>query len=234
LILYYDLHIHSALSPCAEDEMTPNNIVNMAVLKGLDVIAVTDHNSAFNLPAVSKAAGRTDLLLLPGMEITTQEEAHLLAYFYTVEEAVRFGEEIYDSLPGIKNRADLFGNQQIMDEKDEVIGSPEKLLIQATPFSVERICGMVRQKRGYIMPAHVNKASNSLIENLGFIPKELDFSAVEVFKPAPLNGVDENQYRFLYSSDAHMLGNIAERENSLEVREKTVKEIYYTIFGYYA
>ena len=138
--LYYDLHIHSSLSPCGDDDMTPNNIVHMAMLKELNMIAVTDHNSARNLPAVKKVAEECGILLIPGIEVTTAEEIHLLTYFETVEETMDFGEYIYDSLPDISNRPEIFGEQRIMDETDAVTGHLDKLLLTASCHSIDALC----------------------------------------------------------------------------------------------
>ena len=133
--LFCDLHIHSCLSPCGDELMTPNNIAGMAMLKGLDAIAVADHNSARNLPALSKTCAAMGVLLLPAMELTTAEEAHLLSYFPTVEAALAFSEELHGHLPPIQNRPDIFGPQQVLDEDDEQVGSEDLLLLNALSLS---------------------------------------------------------------------------------------------------
>ena len=129
--LFCDLHIHSCLSPCGDALMTPNNIAGMAFIKGLDVIAVCDHNSARNLPAVKAAADRMNVLLLPGMELTTREEAHMLCYFRTVQACMAFGEAIYAHLAPTPNNERFFGRQQVMNDQDEEIDVEERLLIGA-------------------------------------------------------------------------------------------------------
>ena len=123
--LFCDLHIHSCLSPCGDELMTPNNIAGMAMLKGLDAIAVADHNSARNLPALSRTCAAMGVLLLPAMELTTAEEVHLLSYFPTVEAALDFSEELHGCLPPIQNRPDIFGPQQVLDEDDAQGGSED-------------------------------------------------------------------------------------------------------------
>ena len=135
--LFCDLHIHSCLSPCGDALMTPNNIAGMAFIKGLDVIAVCDHNSARNLPAVKAAADRMNVLLLPGMELTTQEEAHMLCYFRTVQACMAFGEAIYAHLAPTPNNERFFGRQQVMNERDEEIDVEERLLIGALDLPFE-------------------------------------------------------------------------------------------------
>ena len=135
--LFCDLHIHSCLSPCGDALMTPNNIAGMAFIKGLDVIAVCDHNSARNLPAVKAAADRMNVLLLPGMELTTREEAHMLCYFRTVQACMAFGEAIYAHLAPTPNNERFFGRQQVMNERDEEIDVEERLLIGALDLPFE-------------------------------------------------------------------------------------------------
>lgn len=131
-----DLHIHSCLSPCGDEDMTPNNIVNMALLKGLDFIAVTDHNSALNLPAVESLARKAGLGFLPGIEVNTKEEIHVLAYLPDVERALVLDEWIMKHLPPTPNREDFFGEQRILNEEDECVGKLDRLLIHATDLSL--------------------------------------------------------------------------------------------------
>ena len=145
--LFSDLHIHSCLSPCANDDMTPANICGMAALKGLQMIAVTDHNTARNLPTVKKCCDAYGLLMIPGMEITTKEEVHLLGYFETVEEAMEFSEFLRIHLPKQKNRPAFFGNQLVMDEDDNVIAEEDALLIGATDLSLAELTRLIREKR---------------------------------------------------------------------------------------
>ena len=142
---FADLHIHSCLSPCGDNDMTPGNILGMAVVKGLDMVAVTDHNAARNLPAAQKIADAYGLLLIPGMEITTREEVHMLGYFPSVETAVEFGDMLREHLPKKKNKPSFFGQQLILDEDDQVIGEEDALLIGATDFPLEAAAEKVRE-----------------------------------------------------------------------------------------
>ena len=213
-----DLHLHSCLSPCGDELMTPNNIVNMAYLKGLDMIAVCDHNTARHLPAIKKVADAVGVGLLPGMELTTQEEVHLLAYFRTVEQAVEFSNVIYPHLPPIKNKPAIFGEQQELDEDDEPAGTEEKLLISALDLSIDDLVPMILERGGLAIPAHINRGSNGLLQALGFIPPHLQFSALEVSigMPLPHKGIPRDLVQ-LHSSDAHYLENMFERVEFLEM-----------------
>lgn len=212
-----DLHIHSCLSPCGDELMTPNNIVNMARLKELDLIAVADHNTARHLPAVKKVADAVGVGLLPAMEITTKEEAHLLGYFPTVEAAVDFSDAIYPHLPPIKNKPKLFGEQLELDEDDETVRSEEKLLISALDLSIDKLVPMILDAGGLAVPAHINRGSNGLLQALGFIPPDIPFSALEVSigLPLPHKGIPDLVQ--LHSSDAHYLENMFERQEFLEL-----------------
>lgn len=223
-----DLHIHSVLSPCGEEEMTPNNIVNMALIKELDFIAVTDHNTAKNLPAVMAVAKELakemekGICILPGIEVTTKEEAHILAYLPTLEAAMELDQIIYDRLPDVMNEKELFGPQYIMDEDDNIIGEVDKLLISATNIGVDELWQIVHDLDGIIVPAHIDRKSYSLISSLGFIPLELDIKTCEISKKETFDNVLKNfrffkDYQFIHGSDAHQLEDMAEREYFLEL-----------------
>lgn len=212
-----DLHIHSCLSPCGDELMTPNNIVNMAHLKGLDMIAVADHNTARQLPAVARVAKAVGVGLLPAMEITTMEEVHLLAYFRTVEAAVEFSDAIYPHLPPIMNRPAIFGEQLELDEDDEPVRSEEKLLISALDLSINELTEMILASGALAVPAHINRGSNGLLQALGFIPPGAAFSALEVSIGMPLPHKGMPDMAHLHSSDAHYLENIFERQEFLNM-----------------
>ncbi|MDR1619756.1 MAG: PHP domain-containing protein [Clostridiales bacterium] len=220
-----DLHIHSCLSPCCDDDMTPNNLVNMAYVKRLEAIALTDHNTAKNLPAAKAVADARGLVFLPGIEVETREEVHVLTYFETVEQAMDFGEYIYKHLPDIENMPDFFGAQFALDENDAPIYEEKRMLLQAVTLSIEEVAAACRARGGVPVPAHINRASNSLLYNLGFIPPDLDFASVEVYKHSPIEGVDLSPYHVIYNSDAHRLQSISEAENHVFVREKSAAGI---------
>jgi len=221
-----DLHIHSALSPCGEDEMTPNNIVNMALIKNIDFIAVTDHNSSKNLPAVMTVARKIGegICILPGIEVTTKEEAHVLAYFPTLEGAMELDEILYAHLPNIMNKKDYFGSQTIMDENDRITGEVDKLLISATDIGINRLWETVTAIGGIIVPAHIDRKSYSIIASLGFVPPELAIKTCEVSKNEPIEGIKKKflffkDYQFIHGSDAHRLEDMAEREYFLNLKD---------------
>ena len=202
--------------------MTPANLCGMAAIKGLQMIALTDHNTARNLPAAQKCCDAYGLLLIPGMEITTREEVHLLSYLPDVETALEFGELIKTHLPKKKNKPSLFGNQLVMNDDDEVTDEEDALLIAATDLSLNELVGMIRERGCVPVPAHINRGSNGLLVNLGFVPPELHFTAVEVWRALPCAHTPQQGRLVLHSSDAHYLGDILEAEESLELPERSV------------
>jgi len=227
---YYDLHIHTALSPCADNDMTPNNIVHMALLKGLDFIAITDHNTAGNVDAVMQCASSKDIIVIPGMEVESAEEVHILCLFPTLKDAKSMEELIAKNLPPIKNRADIFGEQILYDKGDNVIGYHENLLVTATSLTINDIKDSAENFGGVAIPAHIDRSSYSIISNLGFISEDLNFSTVEISKRNNniLNYyLQLNHYKIICNSDAHDLGQISEAENSIELEEKTISCLFH-------
>jgi len=222
---FYDLHIHSDLSPCGNSDMTPNNIINMSYIKGLNIISVTDHNTAGNLPSLMAVCEKTGIKFIPGIEVTTREEVHVLCYFKKLEDAVNFGNIMYDSLPNIKNNSAIFGEQNIYNCNDEIVGTLEKLLLNATKYSIEEVCSLAKVHHGVMVPAHINKKTNSLLGVLGFIPKNLKIDFVEVYYKTDVNKNSIENFKVLRNSDAHQLIDISEAENFIEL--DSIDNIYY-------
>lgn len=221
--LSYDLHIHSALSPCADNDMTPNNIVNMSIIKGLDIIAVTDHNTCGNLRAVIEAASDR-ITVIPGMEVETSEDVHVVCYFPTIESAEKMGKIVAEKLPQIKNDSSIFGNQYYMNSRDEFVSEEEILLVNAVNMNIYEVFDTVYSLGGAAVPAHIDRSSYSILSNLGFIPPDLDLTAVEVTKNN-LEYMQNNysQYRIITNSDAHYLENISEAENFINLTGKSAQ-----------
>lgn len=222
----YDLHMHSALSPCADNDMTPNNIVNMALLKGLDIISVTDHNSSSNLPALSKAAVLKGIMFLPGIEVQTKEEIHMLCYFKNTDDAVKFGDIVYSRLPDIRVNEDVFGEQLLFDSNDNITGKKHKLLLSSCDISINQLMDMSWKYGGLCIPAHIDRPSFSILSNLGFIPDNLDIRAVEISREKTASDTSLpypsiRNMRLIKSSDAHHLWDISERVNFMELEELT-------------
>ncbi len=228
--LFYDLHIHSCLSPCGDDDMTPANLTGMAAVKGLDVIALTDHNSCRNCPAAMYHGRNYGVTVIPGMELTTQEEVHVVCLFPALEDALDFDAFVYARLIPVPNREDIFGKQQIMDESDEVTGTAENLLINATSISFDEVFPLVASYHGIAYPAHVDKSSTSILSNLGFVPPGSTFSCAEFHDFKNLHRIrKEHPYfercRAICCSDAHYLEDIHEPEYQICSRSKEIPDI---------
>lgn len=232
--LFYDLHIHSCLSPCGDDDMTPANIAGMAAVKGLDVIALTDHNSCRNCPAAIYHGEKHGVTVIPGMELTTREEVHVICLFPTLENALAFDSLVYKELMPFPNREDIFGKQQIMDPTDRVIGTVENLLINATSIPFDDVFSLTASYGGVAYPAHVDKASNSLLSNLGFVPPDSTFACAEFHDFENLHRIKkEHPYfegcRAICCSDAHYLEDILEPEYQILARSRDAADVLASI-----
>lgn len=228
--LSYDLHIHSCLSPCGDNDMLPSNIVGMAALKNLDVIAVTDHCSCRNCPAVAKLADAYGVTALFGMELTSEEEVHILCLFDDLKAAMEYGEYVRSEYLDVMNVPAIFGDQLIVDEDDNVIGTEDTLLINATKIGFEYIYDKVEEYGGVMIPAHVEKKANSLIANLGAVPEESKFRTFEMKHVGYRDELCEKHPYFkdclmISNSDAHYLEHINEPINFLEADEKSAKAV---------
>lgn len=217
----YDFHLHSALSPCGDMDMTPNNMVNMAKLIGLDAIAVTDHNSIGNARSAMKVGESVGLKVVPGMEVETNEEVHILTLYPDIRAAEYVAEIVYSRLPDIPNNPEIFGAQAFMDEEDNVIGYEDKTLISSADISINELFGYVEEAGGIFIPAHVDRHSYSVLTNLGFVPDDIDIKYIEVSRritdvAAYLESrKDLKRYGILRNSDAHYLEDIGEPDEDL-------------------
>ena len=199
--------------------MTPHNIVHMSRLKGLDVIAITDHQTIVNCEAVMKVGKAHGLLVIPGMEIECSEEFHWIALFPNLESAYAMEKWLWQYLPSIENRPSIYGDQYRLNEKDECIGAIKQLLLVAAQISAGEILQKGRQLGALMYPAHIDRKSYSILSNLGSIPKEYDLKTLEISKRASYSKYQEmyKGYEIIQSSDAHYLEHISERENEIEV-----------------
>lgn len=232
----YDLHIHSCLSPCADIEMTPNNIVNMSVLNGLEVIAITDHNSCKNCKALVEAGKKANLLVIPGMEICTNEDIHVICLFETVTDAENFSTYVYSNMPLIPHRPDIFGEQIIMNSDDIEISRESYLLLNATNISVNDILSTTNKYNGTAFPAHIDRSSYSVISSLGDIPPETGFNTIEIStkgnieKMKSLHPIIKDKL-ILINSDSHYLENLISEKRYIEIDTLSTKSIINYING---
>ena len=228
--LHYDLHIHSCLSPCGDNESTPGNIVGMAVVKGLDVIALTDHNTCKNCEAAMTIGKEYGITVIPGMELTTSEEVHVLCLFHTLEDAMGFDAYVEPRILQIPNNPKVFGDQFICNENDEVKGIFPTLLISATDISFDRVDDVIKPFNGVMVPAHVDANSFSLTSNLGFVPPDAIFHCFELQHMENLHKMQNaNPYlrecNVIKDSDAHYIEHISEAVNTLYAESNSIDDV---------
>lgn len=213
--------------------MTPNNMVNMAMLDGLQVIAISDHNTTGNAEAFLEVAKQAGITAFAGMELETAEEIHMLCLFPDLSSARAFDREVVTpALPPIKNRVDIFGHQLLMNEKDEIVGEEERYLINATSITIDALPGLIRNYKGIAIPAHIDKSTKSIISQLGFIDPSWGYRLLELSKNAPSDYVQTHPElsgcQFLYDSDAHYLQEVGEEggKNYLELPDATAQTVW--------
>ncbi|MFW6006601.1 MAG: PHP domain-containing protein [Bacillota bacterium] len=207
-----DLHVHTVLSPCADLLMTPGNIIKKALKKKIDIMAITDHNSGENLPAILNMAENTSVKIIPGMEVESREEVHLLCLFPDYDFLKIWQDIVYEALPDKKNNEELFGPQIIVDKNDKYKSRLNKLLAVATNMSIKDIVDGVKHLNGLVIPSHIDK-TNGLIKNLGLIPDNLNLDIMEIHKN---NCIKEFVTKFTFvknkilikNSDSHYLDEI--------------------------
>jgi len=228
-----DLHVHTCLSPCGDLEMSPRKIVARAREQGIGIIGICDHNSAENVPAVAGAA--TELIVIPGLEVCSQEEIHVLALFETMKAAEEMQAIVYHHLPGLNN-PDLFGLQVIASASDEVLGIQDKLLIGATTMTIDAAVNEIHRLGGLAIAAHIDRESYSVISQLGFFPETVRFDARELTRHT---GTADARSRyglsasspFIRNSDAHFLNDLGSNTCEYTVEEPSFRELRKAISG---
>ena len=222
-----DLHIHTCLSPCTELDMSPKRILTAAKKKELDIIGICDHNSSENSLAVMNAARKMNIHVFPGMEVTSQEEVHVLALFDEIENVLKLQKFVYKNLPG-ENDEKAFGMQVVVNEKEEVLGFNNKLLIGATTIPLEEVIRLIHSFSGIAIASHIDRESFSIIGQLGFIPDNLELDALEI-SPNISFGEAKKRYTDHFpitcSSDAHFPDDIGKSFTSFLLEDGTVAEI---------
>ena len=222
-----DLHVHTCLSPCADEEMSPRNIVRTALETSVDIIAVTDHNSGKNARALMEAAIDLPLTVIGGMEVQSREEVHLLSLFGSVEILEEWDTFIYEHLPDVRNDPEVFGYQPIVDKEGYIVRFEEKLLINSLDLSLEEVIKGVANRNGICIPAHVDREAFSIIGQLGYIPPDLPLAAVEI-TGAQRDMVPE-RYEVVTASDAHFLREVGTKRTLFLLEAPTLEEIHLSL-----
>jgi 3',5'-nucleoside bisphosphate phosphatase len=224
-----DLHIHTVLSPCSDLSMGPRDIVRAALEQGLDFIAITDHNSADNVKAVSCAAQETALQVIPGIEVSTREEIHMISLFPALEQALSFQAFIYDHLPEGENDPSLWGPQLMVDKDENILGENMRLLALPVQCSYEIVMREAVAREGIVYPAHIDRRANSMARTLGFIPADLPFKVVELSQRANLaetvGRYAHSGMQLVTSSDAHDINQIGSAKTWFKLEAASFPEL---------
>ena len=234
--IYADLHLHSCLSPCGDADMTPNNLVRMAKLLGYDMIALTDHNTCRNCAAAMEVGAREGITVVPGMELCTAEEIHCVCLLPDLQAAEAFSAHVHTTLPPVPNRPEIFGEQLVMDAFDGVLDTEPLLLTTASAIGIDALPKLVRSFGGACFPAHLDRASYSLLSVLGELYPELDFQTAEFTHKAFLPQYLERhpllrEMRLVRNSDAHYLENMVEPAEPLPLTACTAAALIDFING---
>jgi PHP family Zn ribbon phosphoesterase len=230
-----DLHVHTVLSPCAEVEMIPPLIVQTALELNIDLIAITDHNASANVSAVQKAAQGTTLKVLPGMEIQTREDVHLLCLFENLSELEIWQIEVDKSLPFTLNHAEFFGEQFVVDEQGEYIRTEPRMLLTSTHYSIDEVFEQVNILGGLVIPAHVERTTNGLFPILGLLSDQWPILGFEISRhttpeQARMKFPSIGSYPLIQNGDVHRLNEFI-GSTIFMLEEPTVNEIRKALEG---
>lgn len=226
--LAFELHMHSCLSPCGSGDSTPANLAAMCALAGLNVVALTDHNAVGNCGAFLEAGKENGLLAIPGMELTTAEEAHVVCLFPTPEGAEAFGEYVRGKLPPIPNNPHKFGPQVLMDAGDGVLGEETALLMGAADIGIYQVPKLMDSFGGFAFPAHIDRPSFSLLASLGLWDPNMGFTMAEVSSRCPPGLFDRPDLKgvpHITNCDAHCLDQIPDAHQYMDLSEATPQAV---------
>jgi PHP family Zn ribbon phosphoesterase len=231
-----DLHIHSVLSPCGDLEMSPGRIVEKAVQKGLDIIAVTDHNHTGHAKLLRKIGENSGIWVVYGVELTTREEVHCLTFFDTDDQLEWFQEKLDETLPRIPNNKDLFGIQVIVDSNEHIVSEVNHSLYPGLNLGISEAAALVHELGGYFIPAHINRSTNGLYAQLGFLPKDLEIDAAEIARNSDREQLLREHpelafYQLFKSSDAHYVEDIGRCTCLLHMMEQSFEELGLAFHG---
>jgi 3',5'-nucleoside bisphosphate phosphatase len=230
-----EFHLHTVLSPCAAVEMIPPLIIEEALSKKIDLLAITDHNSIDNVSAVIDAAEGTGITVLPGIELQTREEIHSLRLFDSLDQAASFFKIIKSTFPAIVNNSEFFGEQFVVDKTGEFVRREERLLIASSSLTLKDAWGEVNSFGGLLIPAHVNRTAFGLLPVLGMVPTDIDLQVLEISRHLSfLQAIDQypqlSNYWLIQGGDAHTLEDI-KGWNQFTILEPTIKEILLALEG---
>ncbi len=226
-----DLHVHTLLSPCAAIEMTPRNIVRHAQQHGVDIVAITDHNACDNVVAALEAAKGTDVTILPGMEVESKEEVHLVVLFEKMRQLKAWEQFTQQHMSGRLNDAERFGAQFIVDAEDNFVAEKTEMLLASLTAGVAEISAQVKELGGICIASHVDRPVYSIISQLGFIPPDVELAAVEVSRNMSVEHAPQRIpaigcLPIITASDAHVMDDfISGPKTVFHIEQPTLAEI---------
>lgn len=231
-----DLHIHTCLSPCAELSMSPRNIIEKAASLGINILAICDHNSAENAEVSMDLAREKGIRVIPGMEICSVEEVHILGLFGGIDAVLGMQEMVYAHLQPGENDEEAFGMQVVVNEVNEVLGFNKRLLIGATDLTVNSIVETVHSLGGLAIASHIDREGFSIIGQLGFIPPDIPFDALEISRRTSIEKAESDfaPYRnipWVSSSDAHTIEDVGKKTTGLFMNHATFEEFRLALQG---
>ncbi len=225
-----DLHIHSVLSPCGDLGMSPSKIIEEALKKRLDILGITDHNCTYHCKLMMQLGKKAGIMVLPGVEINTKEEIHCLAFFENEDGADEFQKFLNARLPLLMNNKELFGSQLVVDANERILLEIDAMLISVLDANIYEVEAEVHRLNGLFIPAHIDRPSNSIISQLGFIPDDLKADALEI--SSNNRAIDYVKrfpefaaYTIISNSDAHFRENIGRTTTLFKINECSFPEI---------
>lgn len=225
-----DLHLHTSLSPCADNEMLPSTVVGRAKELGIEILAITDHNTVENAASFMQKGEELGIKVFPGMELQTREDIHLVCLFEQLEEAYRLQEIVYQKLPPLQNKREVLGEQWLVDSTDQIRGELDRLLLVGTDFTLEEAVESVHLLNGLCIASHLDRQAFSLWGYLGTIPPGLTLDGVELTRHLPRNSaqlakIKEEGFDYVVSSDAHYPADIAPPCCFANLKEASLAEL---------
>lgn len=219
----FDLHMHSCLSPCGSDDMTPATVAGLCALGGLQVVALTDHNTVGNCPAFLRAAHHYGLVALPGMELCTREEVHVVCLFPDLDHALPFQDRVFAAMAALpENDVAVFGRQLRMDEDDNVLGEETRMLAGCADIGIYHVAALVAEHGGVAIPAHIDRDAFSLLSNLGLWDADMGFALAEVSRRCPadfFSRPDLAGLAHIQGCDAHYIDQLQDAHQYMDLPE---------------
>lgn len=221
--IFYDLHIHSALSPCADNDMSLINIIAKASVAGIEMLAIADHNSIKNVKTAIKTGLYLGITVVPAMELQTSEDIHILCLFENFSDLEKFYNTL-NFMP-IENRPEIFGEQLVFDENGKIAETENRFLLSASDIAEYEVHNRVKSFNGVAIPAHVNREANGIVTSLGTVPE--NYKAIELSADCPTDIINNytKDFKVILNSDSHCLDDIGKFLHIVDIENNTSKAL---------